>query len=763
MSKKKNNKLRIFFCCIFLITIVIACGAKFVYDGMNLGLDLQGGFEIVYDVTSLEGKSIDEDKMPNVVSSISKRIDVLGVSEPEITIEQGNRVRVQLAGIKNIDDARDMISTTANLSFRDSNDNLLFDADVLVEGGASVGSDKGRPVVSLKIDDKEKFKEVTTKVSQSSDKLMVIWLDYEKGDSYLAESKKAENDRKYISAATVSQPLDGDCVISGRFDQEYANNLAKLINAGSLPVKMNEVYSNVVSAEFGETAFHETMIAGGIGILAVMALMIYVYRLPGIVSSISICVYLFMVMLFYNAMGGVFTLSGIAALVLGVGMAVDSSVITFERIKESMYCGRSIKTAFKEGTSKSFSTIFDSQITTLISALILYIFGTGSVKGFATMLMVSTLISFVLIIGTTRYLLGLLVDSKRLDNKYSYFGVKESDLPDLNSKEERKYYDKFAKHDYVKTSKKVIIATVAFISIAVGFMCVNTLNGNDPINFGIDFASGTRITVTSDNKINKSDLTAIFKENGLKVSEIKFSGENNKIATVALKDTVKAKTLKELKADLKDKYKHDASDSIVTPIVGRELIKNAFKISILAWIAIMIYVSIRFKWDFAFAGIVALVHDVIFVISFFALIRLEINTEFIAVLLAIIGYSINNSIVVFDRIREDLSLNKKSKYSYEELKGIVNEALGTTFKRSVISVISTLIPVLCLLVFGSNAIFTFNLALFVGLIAGGFSSLFIAAQLWLCLRLKNKGKKVKTKKKKKLDEPDEMFVGGING
>ena len=265
--------------------------------------------------------------MSSVVSSVRKRVDVLGVNEPEITVEGDNRIRVQLAGVDNPEQARRIISSTANLTFRDVNDNLLMDATVLEEGGASVAQDQyGNYVVNLNLSDSNTFYQVTSQVAAmgSGQNLMVAWLDYEEGESYAAESRK--EDPAYISAATVSEGINSDSAqISGNFTLESATELADLINSGSLPVQMTEIYSDVVSADYGMDAFSSTMLAGAIGVAAVMLFMICVYRLPGLISAITLAVYIFVVFLLYNAMGAVFTLSGIAALVLGVGMAVDST------------------------------------------------------------------------------------------------------------------------------------------------------------------------------------------------------------------------------------------------------------------------------------------------------------------------------------------------------------------------------------------------------------------------------------------------------
>lgn len=758
----KKSRLIVFgISVITVLTMIVTC-IPMIQKGMTLGLDLQGGFEILYQVTPLEGKDMPD--MEAVVSSISKRIDVLGVNEPEIEVEGTDRIRVQLAGVDSPDQARRIISSTANLTFRDVDDNLLMDAGVLEEGGASLGQDEyGRYVVNLKLKDSDTFYEVTQKVSQmgSGKNLMVAWLDFEEGkDSYAVESRKEEP--AYISAATVSQGISGSSAqISGNFTKESATELKDLINSGSLPVQMSEQYSRAVSADYGMDAFSSTMLAGAIGIAAIMLFMILYYRLPGVISAITIATYVFVVFLLYNGMGAVFTLSGIAALVLGVGMAVDSNILTFERIKDAMYSGRSVKAAFHEGSSKSFRTILDAQLTTFISALILFIFGTGSVKGFATMLIVSTITTLLLIVFMVRFLLGLLVHSGYLDNRYTWFGVRTSDVPSLEKGEERRKFSRFHGFDFVGKAKYFIFTSLAVLVVAVGCMTFHGVQGKDVFNLGIDFTSGTKLTVESDSAIEEAALSKQLEELGVQASSIKINGEGNTIASVFVKDAIETEQMNEVKASLKEIYHHDVSDNVVTPIIGKELVRNAVIISVLAWIGVLLYISARFKWDYALAGIVALIHDVFIILAFCAIFRFEINTEIIAVLLAIIGYSINNSIVVFDRIRDGVQAGRLNRLSKEDYRAIVNEALQATCTRSVLSTFTTALPVVALLFWGSGAIFVFNMALVIGLIAGAGSSLFIAAQLWLQLRIREKPKKVKKVKRSK-DELDEIVIPGIN-
>jgi SecD/SecF fusion protein len=742
---------------------MIGAFSKDVANNITLGLDLQGGFEILYEVSPLEEDG-ELPSMTTVVDSISKRINILGVSEPEITIEGNDRIRVQLAGISDQESARELISATANLEFRDVEDNLLSDASILKEGGASLGYDNSIPVVSLKIADTEAFGQMTEELAtkQATGKNMIVtWLDYQEGDTYIAEYQKTLNGQepKYISIAGVTKAIYGDAVISGSFTETEAKDLASLINSGSLPVRMTEISSNVVSAEFGLNAFSTTTTAGIVGVIVVMLFMIFAYRLPGLLADIMLALYIFAVFLIYSGIGAVFTLTGIAALVLGIGMTVDANIITFERIKNELYKGRSVSQAVRNGQQFSFSTILDAQITTLIAGIIMYIFGNGAVKGFATMLIITVVCTLVLNVAVSRFLMNQIVASGKLDDKKSWFGVKTDKIPDISKNEEQTYFGPIKSRDYMGNAKKPILVTLLIIAIAIIMMGFNGFSGNGLLNLGIDFASGTKIAVTStDNSITIDDVTAEFEELGY--MEATFQKSGNNVVNVTIKDSLSRDEISVIKANFKEIYGVEPNDNVVTPLVGKDLVKDAFFLSILAWIAMLGYITVRFKWDFGISAIVALIHDVIFVLAIFAIFRIEVNIELVSVILAIIGYSINNSIVVFDRIREVLSERNEEKMSHADYKEVVNIALDNTIIRSIFSSFTTILPVIALLMLGSEAIFVFNIAMFSGLIAGTLSSIYISPKVWLYIREHHTSKPKKLKVYK--EKIDELPVKGIN-
>ena len=410
MKKGKGLK-KVITTSIVLVLLIVGLGFLCVplFKDLKFGLDLQGGFEILYKVESIDGSKMTSEKLTATYKTLSKRIDALGVNEPEIIIEGNDKIRVKLAGVKNPEEARSQLSTVATLTFRDTEDNLLMTSDVLKAGAAKIGQDdSGRPAVALTVKDKDKFYEVTKSVSEKENNMIVIWLDYnDLKNSYEKEgSLCGTSGSNCLSAATVSQGFASDVIIQGNFTQDEVSNLVDLINSGSLPSKVTELSSNTVGASFGEQTLSTTLKAGVIAIAAIMLLLFVLYRFAGFVAAVSMVIYTVLVFGIFWVLGGVLTLPGIAALVLGIGMAVDSTVITFERIKEELLKGKSLPNAFKEGSKSSISAIIDSNITTLLVGIIMFTFGESSIKGFATMNIITVIVTMFTMVFLTRLLLG---------------------------------------------------------------------------------------------------------------------------------------------------------------------------------------------------------------------------------------------------------------------------------------------------------------------------------------------------------------------
>lgn len=735
----KRGRIVAFFLLLILLGSIMGVFTKPIANDIKLGLDLQGGFEILYEVKPInKDAAIDRETLVSTVSALNKRVNVLGVSEPNIQIEGDDRIRVQLAGVDDQTKARELISTEAKLSFRDINDKELMNGSALAENGATQSFDSNnRPSVALKLKSAEQFADVTRQVVEMGpgQNLMIIWLDFEEGvDSYEAESQKPNP--KFLSAAGVDEVFNTTEVQiqGGNFSVESAKELAELLNAGSLPVELEEIYSTSVGAQFGESALQKTILAGIVGISIIFIFMLWVYRLPGLVAVVTLSVYIFLILLVFQLMNGVLTLPGMAALILGVGMAVDANIITYERIKEELKLGKSPMSAFRSGNRNSLSTILDANITTLLAAGVMFVYGTSSVKGFATMLIVSILLSFITAIFGSRLLLGLWVSSRVMNNKPHLFGVKKEDVLDINQTDEfTEPPNRYEKWDFVKHRKKFFV--LSGVLVVVGVILLATFR----LNLGIDFASGTRVQILSENSLTSEEVKEELTSIGFEPKDVLLAGDNNEVAVARYLDSFTQSEVAEIKSYISDKYGSEPNVSTVSPMVGQELAINAFFAILIASIGIVIYVTIRFEWLFALAAIIALLHDAFFMVAFFSIVRLEVDITIIAAVLTIVGYSINDTIVTFDRIRENLKKKKKVK-TFEELADIVNKSLQQTFLRSINTVITVVFAVIGLLIFGSESITNFSLALLVGLIAGTYSSLFIAAQLWLIWKYKQMSK-----------------------
>ena len=754
---KKNNKGKVIRTAILLVLLVVILCFLCVplFKNLKFGLDLQGGFEILYKVESIDDSKMTHDKIMATYKTLSKRIDSLGVTEPEITIEGNDQIRVKLAGVTNPDEARKQLSTVATLSFRDADDNLLMSSDVLVSGGAKVSQDSsGNPAVALSVKDKDEFYKVTNKVKDYDQNLIVIWLDYnDEEDSYASEGSLCGTDESNcLSAATVSQGFASDVIIQGNFTEDQVENLVDLINSGSLPSKLTEISSQTVGASFGDNTLQTTFLAGVIGITLIILFLIVVYRFAGFISAISMLIYTFLVFLVFWVVGGVLTLPGIAALILGIGTAVDSSIITFARIKDELYRGKSLPMAFKEGTKESFSAILDANVIVLLVSIIMFIFGESSIKGFATMQIITVAIIMVTMVGLNRLLLKLFIKTNYFNDKTKLFiNVKSEDIPDVSKNEEVKVVP-LKNFNFFKYTKQFVGLSIVILVLGVVMFFVQGLN------LSVDYQSGSDIAIVTEEKLTDAKLNKDLKELGLEKRDIEITKDETNILVNDVLDGDEVDTVTNY---FEEKYDAQTNIGVVSNIVQQELVKNAILSVFLSLLGIILYISIRFKFSYAVGGVASLFHDVLFIFALFIVFRLQISTMFIAAILAIIGYSINDTIVTFDRIREELSNVPEKKLSKEVVWKVTNRAICETFVRTVHTFLSTLIPIVILIFLGSKEILTFNLAMLFGFIAGAYSSIYIAAVIFATIESKNIGK---PKKKKVIytDEYEEKQIKGIN-
>ncbi|MCQ6273559.1 protein translocase subunit SecDF [Bacillus sp. V3B] len=744
----------------FVIFIVVMGGlmgvmTKDVVSNIKLGLDLQGGFEVLYEVKEAkEGQVIDQKALASTAEALDRRINVLGVSEPVIQIEGENRIRVQLAGVEDQNEAREILSTEANLTFRDANDRILMDGADLAEGGAQQTFDEnGSPSVSIKLKSADKFREVTQEIVNmgAPNNVLAIWLDFEEGeDSYQTEILKPNP--KFVSAPTVREVFNQDTVsIVGNFTVAEAKSLSDILNAGALPVKLDEIYSNSVGAQFGEQALQKTVFAGLIGVAAVCLFMIFYYRLPGMISTITLTVYVFLVLTIFDLMNVVLTLPGVAALILGVGMAVDANIITAERIKEEIRVGKTIKSAFKAGNQNSLSTVTDANLTTLLAAAVLFYYGTSSVKGFATSLIIGILGSFITNVFLSRWLLGLFVNSGLLDKRPGWFGVKKGAIHDLKDNVDTlDLTTKFDQFDFVKNRKKFLTFFGTLLVIGIIILSVFKLN------LSIDFTSGTRVDILTKESLTTEMVADEFEKIGTPTDDIVISGDERNTGVAQFNVALSQEEIANIKTHFQEEFGAEPSVSSVTPIVGKELAKNAVLGVLIASIGLIIFVSFRFEWRMAVSAVIALLYAAIIVIPVFSITRIQVDLTFIAALLTIVGYAINDTIVTFDRMRENMQKRRRIK-TFEDIADIANTSLRQTLGRSINTVLMTTVTVISVMVFGSESLFPFAVALTVGLVVGTLTTIYIAIPLWVEFKhreLKQKGV-INTYKEKKVisDEP----------
>lgn len=718
---------------VLLLTLILGILLIFTFiRKINFGLDLKGGFEVLYLVEGLQGEKLTDEDIKGAYKSIRNRIDTLGVSEPEIIIE-GEKIRVKLPGVQDENEARERLTTPAVLTFRNTSDEEVMNASVLSSPGASLDYDRqtGKPVVALKIKDNDTFYRVTKAISESSDQLITIWLDYEEGDSYKT-ANCGETSTKCISSATVKEGFSGNVVIQGNFSEEDAEELVDLINSGSLRVKLTEISTKTVDASYGSNTLKLIAVAGLITLLIISIIMVFFYNLSGFISVVSLILYIGLVFMFYSLIDGVLTLTGIAALILGIGMAVDGAIITLEKIKEEIASGKSLKNAYVDGNKRSLISLVDANLTTFIAAVVLFIFGESSVKGFATMLMLTIIVTGISMVLVNRYLLSSFIYTNIFDEKEKILlgKIKKSKV-----------------RNNLKMSKYNIILVV--LIIITGIIMLFTKG----INLGVDFKGGSAITLKSEEKINVNNVKELLNKYTIN-EETKI---NDKEYYLKISETLSSDEIKDVKSSL-EKLNLDADISSISNLVKKDLTVNAIKSLLIAGIAILIYIAFRFASTYALSSIIGVLSDVFVTVSLFIILKIEINFIFIAGILTIIGYSVNNTIVVFDMIRDKMKSVKN--ITEEKIKEVVNLSTSITLRRNLLASITTLTAVIVLLLMNTKGVKEFNLTILFGLTFGTFSSLFIAPYIWQKLEIH----KLKHPKKEKKEDngPEEKLIKGIN-
>ena len=679
-----------------------------------LGLDLSGGVSITYQVVD-ENPSAED--MSDTIYKLQKRVDSYS-TEASVYQVGDDRITVEIPGVQDANQILEDLGNPGSLEFQMPDGTVFMTGDMVADAQAATQTDtygNKEYVVALKLTDEgaKIFGEVT---SENIGKNLPIVYDGET-----------------ISYPRVQTAITGgEAQITGMADFEEAETLATQIRIGSLSLQLSELESSVVGAQLGSQAIASSLKAGAIGLAIVMVFMIVMYAVPGIAASLALAIYTTLVIATLYLFDITLTLPGIAGIILGIGMAVDANVIVFARIREEIATGKSVQTSMKIGFQKAMSAILDGNITTLIASVVLMALGSGTVKGFAYTLMIGIILSLFTAMVVTRYIL------------YSLYalGLKSEKL--YGRAKERKSIDFIG--------KKAVFFTISGIIIAAGLisMGVHSATEGKALNYGLDFMGGTSTTADFGKDMTIEDI-----ENDIIPYVEKVTGDSDVQATKVegtTQVTIKTRTLslderQELEDTLAENCDVDAStitsQSISSTISG-EMRSDALKAVIVSCIFMLLYIWFRFKdIRFAASAILALVHDVLVVITVYALVRISVGSTFIACVLTIVGYSINDTIVIFDRIRENLAL-KTGKQTAEDLREIANKSLTQTLSRSINTSITTFIMVVMLYILGVASIRDFSLPLMAGLVCGAYSSICIATELWYVMKVhfgKNKATK----------------------
>ena len=679
-----------------------------------LGLDLSGGVSITYQVVD-ENPSAED--MSATIYKLQKRVDSYS-TEASVYQVGDDRITVEIPGVQDANEILEDLGNPGSLEFQMPDGSVFMTGDMVEDAQGATATDRygnKQYIVSLKLTDEgaKIFGEVT---SENIGKNLPIVYDGET-----------------ISYPQVQSAITGgEAQITGMSSFEEADNLATQIRIGSLSLQLSELESSVVGAQLGSQAISTSLKAGAIGLAIVMVFMIIMYAVPGIAASLALAIYTTLVIATLYLFEITLTLPGIAGIILGIGMAVDANVIVFARVREEIATGKSVQTSMKIGFQKAMSAILDGNITTLIASVVLMALGSGTVKGFAYTLMIGIILSLFTAMVVTRYIL------------YSLYalGLKSEKL--YGRAKERKSIDFIG--------KKAVFFTISGIIIAAGLisMGVHSATEGKALNYGLDFMGGTSTTADFGKDMTIEDI-----ENDIVPYVEKVTGDSDVQATKVegtTQVTIKTRTLslderQELEDTLAENCDVDAStitsQSISSTISG-EMRSDALKAVIVSCIFMLLYIWFRFKdIRFAASAILALVHDVLVVITVYALVRISVGSTFIACVLTIVGYSINDTIVIFDRIRENLAL-KTGKQTAEDLREIANKSLTQTLSRSINTSITTFIMVVMLYILGVASIRDFSLPLMAGLVCGAYSSICIATELWYVMKVhlgKNKATK----------------------
>jgi len=668
-----------------------------------LGLDLAGGVSITYQA---KGETPSAEEMNDTIYKLQKRVEGYS-TEAQVYPQGDNRINIEIPGVTDANAILEELGKPGSLSFQDMSGNELLSGTDIKTAEAKTYKDNLSNVdyeVALTLTDEgaEKFAEATA--ANIGSRIAIVY------------------DGETISAPTVQTAItNGNAAITNMESYEAAEQLASTIRIGSLKVELEEIQSKVVGAQLGADAIRTSLLAGIIGFALVVIFMIVMYRLPGVAAGIALTSYVGLTLGLLNAFEITLTLPGIAGIILGIGMAVDANVIIFARIREEIGAGKSVKGSIKTGFQKALSAILDGNITTLIAAIILSLKGSGSVKGFAHTLALSIVVSMFTALVVTRLVM----------NAFYALGLQDAKLYGIQK--ERKTINFL--------SKKNICFAISAVLILGGLavMGVNGSKGKGALNYSLEFQGGTSITIPMNEALSIQEIDETVKP---VVSEVigsneiqaqKVDGSNDVIVKTRALDL---ETREALCQELVEKFGVDENQIAIENIgaaISSEMRSDAITAVLLAALFMLLYIWFRFKdIRFATSAVAALLHDVLVVLAFYAVARLSVGSNFIACMLTIVGYSINATIVIFDRIRENLVVAGRK----TDLQELVNRSITQTLSRSVNTSVTTFITVAVLYVLGVASIREFALPLMVGIVCGAYSSVCITGALWYVMKTK---------------------------
>ena len=691
-------------------TTIVGFGKGKIGSAKNitLGLDLAGGVSITYQA---KDKNPTSEQMSDTIYKLQKRVEQYS-TEATVYQEGDDRINIEIPGVTDANKILDELGKPGSLIFQDSEGNVVLEGTDVKTASAKTTQDE--------MNNKEYIVELIL-TKDGTDKFAKATAEN------LGKQIAIVYDGKTISNPVVQSEIDGgQAYIDGMASYEEAENLASTIRIGGLQLELEELRSNVVGAQLGEEAISTSLLAGAIGLAIVLVFMCIVYLLPGFASSIALIIYTGLTLVLLNAFNITLTLPGIAGIVLSIGMAVDANVIIFARVREELAAGRAVKSALRIGFQKALSAIIDGNITTLIAALVLGLKGTGSVKGFAQTLALGVVVSMFTALFITRIII------------FSLYAIGFRDVKFYGAKKTTKVRNFLGK-------KAVCFAISGVIILGgLGIMGYHAAKGQGAFKYSLEFMGGTSTNVTfnEDYSIKEIDskvvpvVEKITKDANVQTQKV--DGSNAVIIKTRSLDLEEREAFNKAMVDNFDVDESLITSENISSTVSSEMRSDAVVALLIATACMLLYIWFRFKdVRFATSAVIALLNDVLFVVVFYGVARISVGNTFIACILTMVGYSINSTIVIFDRIREELKVQKRN----EDLATLVNRCISETLTRSIYTNFTTFVMVVILFIFGVSSVKEFAAPLMVGIVGGTFSSITITGALWYIMRTKIQKKK----------------------